>query len=266
VPSIGWAGGTAAKGKADVIRSAGPLRTRGEAGCFALRAARSVRTVTLDRRRFGLALSGAVVDLVAGGGRAAAADQALDIQVLQTAASVENVMVSAYETMLSLPLFSGPAANPALKTLLSTARDQHVDHAKACNEIVGKLGGRAQTGANPALAQAVSQQRSRLSDLGAAIDLALQLETAAAQTYQSDVAALGDLNARRLAASIMGVEAQHVGVLLVARFLVGARTPELVSLDSGTAAKLPPEAGPAGFPDPFAKADEARPPTEGAVK
>lgn len=217
----------------------------------------------IDRRGF--------VGLLAGPGaggrqvRAFAADQALDVQLLQTAASIENVLVSAYDTILGLPAFTANTANAVFKNLATTARAQHADHAAACNELAGKLGGRPQTGANPFLAQAVTRARPALNDLGPAVDLALLLETASAHTYQFDIGLLTDLNARRMAASVLGVESEHVGLLRVIRALLAARTPEFVTLDSGNATRLPPEASTAGFPEPFAKPEQARPAAEGAV-
>ena len=220
-------------------------------------------TPRVPRRALGLGLAAVLVELAAPA-QWAAADPADDVRIMQAAASVENALVSAYETLLALPLVTGQNANPYLRTLLSAAHGHHVDHASACNDMATKLGGSAQTRPNPGLAQVAGDART--TDLGSVVDLALRLETSAAQTYQNDLGLIGDLNARRVAAGIMGIEAEHVGVLLVARALVGARTPELLVADSGTAERLPPEVATAGFPDSFAKTDQARPPTEGALR
>ncbi|MFP5320111.1 MAG: ferritin-like domain-containing protein [Acidimicrobiia bacterium] len=210
----------------------------------------------VDRRGFLATLAG---------GLRGAADQALDVQMLQTAASVENVLVSAYDTILGLPSFTAPTANGVVKNLLTTARDQHTQHAAACNELAQALGGRAQTGANAFLSGAVTRARSTLGDLASAVELALELEQTSAQTYQFDLGLLADVNARRMAASVMGVECQHVGMLRPLRHLLAARTPEMVSFDTGTALRLPREAGTVGFPEAFAKHDKARPASDGAV-
>ena len=194
------------------------------------------------------------------------ADQALDVQILQTAASIENLAVVTYDAIMPLPAVSGTTATPTLKAILSSARDHHARHAEAYNDAVGKLGGAAQTAPNPGLAQVVSRERGRAVDLGSAVELILAVETAAAQTYQSNVAALADANARRLSASILGVEAQHVAVLLIVRALVANRTPDLVTDASGVLGRLPEDVGRVGFPDSFAKTDQARPPGEGAVR
>ena len=212
--------------------------------------------MTLDRRGlFRLAFAAS-----------AAADQALDVMLLQTASSVENVLVSAYDTILGLPQFTGPTANQAARVLLTAARSRHIDHARACNDLAGKLGGRPQTEANAAVADVVTQARQNLNDLAVAFDLAARLESTSMQTHQNAVGLFVDVNARRLAATIMGVEAQHLGQLLVGKGLAAARTPELFSLETGSRDRLPPDAAKAGFPESFSKLDLARPAPEGAVK
>lgn len=195
----------------------------------------------------------------------ASADQALDVQILQTAASIENTMVSAYDNILASPLLTSPTANATVKALLTGARAHHNDHGLAYNDLAGRLGGKTQTGPNSSVSQLVTRERGRLAELGGVVELAVQLETVAAQTYQNNLASLADVNARRLCASILAVESQHLAALLIARSLTAARTPDLITLDSGTASRLPEDAGRAGFPEPFAKVDQARPPAEGAV-
>ncbi len=210
----------------------------------------------LDRRGFFALL---------GGGVLGAADQALDIQLLQTAASIENVLFNSYDTILGLPAFTAPTANALVKNLLTTARDQHGQHATAANELAQNLGGRAQTGQNAFLANAVARARSGLADVAQAVELALELETTSAQTYQFDIGLFADVNARRMAASVMGVENQHVGMLRIIRSLFAARTPDFVTLDGGNVIRLTPESGTVAFPDALAKPDKARPAADGAV-
>ena len=62
----------------------------------------------------------------------------------------------------------------------------------------------------------------------------------------------------------MGVEAQHVAVLLAVKALVGANLPDQVKLPPDLA-QLPEAAGSVGFPDAFYKTDRSRPADEGAV-
>lgn len=218
----------------------------------------------LGRRRLlaAGAAGGALVALAAT--PPARADQALDVQLLQTAASIENVAMSAYETILALPLFGPTTPHTTLKEILTAARNHHADHAKAYNEATGKLGGRAQTAGNPNLSQIVG--RSRLTDVGAVVDLALQLEAVAAQTYQNNVGSLADLNARKLSASILAVESQHAAALRVVKAIAAANLADLINVDSGAVGRLPPDAARVGTPDAFSKTDDARPPAEGAVR
>ncbi|MGH9224838.1 MAG: ferritin-like domain-containing protein, partial [Acidimicrobiales bacterium] len=179
--------------------------------------------------------------------------------LLQTAASVENVLVGAYDTILGLPQVTGPTANVAVRNILTAARARHTEHATACNDLATRLGGRPQTAPNPSLAETVTQARPGLGDLVNALDLATTLESTSLQTHQNAVGLFVDVNARRLAAMIMGIEAQHLGVLLVGKGLALARTLDLFSLEAGTAARLPPDSAKAGFPESFSKLDRARP-------
>ena len=49
------------------------------------------------------------------------------------------------------------------------------------------------------------------------VALALELENIAAETYVNNMSLLGNANAKKVTASIMGVEAQHVAILLRSR-------------------------------------------------
>ena len=71
---------------------------------------------------------------------------------------------------------------------------------------------------------------------------------------------------KALFASIMGIEAQHVSVLLAVQALLMAGAPQLVSLSPGTAAALPAAAGSVGFPNAFYQTNKAASATQGVVK
>jgi hypothetical protein len=193
------------------------------------------------------------------------ADQAMDVQILQTAASLENLAVATYGVALTLPFIGGSAANPVVKAFVTTTKDQHAQHAMAFNAASAQLGGKAQTNPDPVLLDVVNKAKPTLTGPGPVVDLAIKLETGAAETYNANVSALGDINARKVTASIMGVEAQHVAVLSTVKTLVDSGHPELIALPPNVAA-LPAAAGNAGFPDAFLKTDQARPADEGAVK
>jgi hypothetical protein len=221
-----------------------------------------------ERRRLmlGAAVTGLGAALLRWTARPAFADQALDVQMLQTSASIENLAVTTYEKALGLDFVGGGAANPTVRDFANRTRDQHREHAGAFNAAVTRLGGQAQAGPDPILETTVNKAfNPPPGGPAAVVDLAIELETAAAHTYQSNVAALTDGQARSLTASIMGVEAQHVSVLLVVKALLGANQPELIALDPANAAQLPEAAGTAGIPDPFAKTEKARAAEEGAI-
>src|SRR5205085_3410965 len=129
-----------------------------------------------------------------------------DIQVLQTAASLENLAVTAYGAALALPFIGGASANPVLKLFATTTKEQHAQHANAFNAAAQNLGGKSQPNPDPVLLGVVTQARPTLTSPAAVVDLAIQLETGAAETYVANTSALADKSARAVTASIMGVE------------------------------------------------------------
>lgn len=192
------------------------------------------------------------------------ADQPMDIQMLQTSASIENLAVATYGVALTLPFIGGSSANGVVKAFVTKTKDQHAEHAKAFNAALGQLGGKQQSNPDPALLSLVNQKKPGLTGPAPVVELAITLEMGAQETYVSFVGALSDLNARKVTASIMGVEAQHVAILNAVKALVGAGHPELIALPPNAAA-LPAAAGSIGFPDTFSKTVQARPAAEGAV-
>ena len=74
----------------------------------------------------------------------------------------------------------------------------------------------------------------------------------------------GAAGSRAVTASIMGVEAQHVTVLLSVKALLGANLADQVKLPPDLA-QLPEAAGSVGIPASFYKTDKSRPSEEGAV-
>ena len=188
-----------------------------------------------------------------------------DVQMLQTASSIEVLAVSTYKTALTLPFIGGASANPVVKAFATTTMQQHMQHLEAFNAAITGLGGKAQTSPDPALAQVVQNAVPGLTSPAPVVALALELEQGAAETYVADVAALSDANAKKVTASIMGVEAQHASVLLAVQALLAANAPQLITLAAGNVANLPAAAGSVGFPDAFFPTDQARPASEGAL-
>lgn len=221
--------------------------------------------------RVAAAFSGRVLTGVGAGAALAAlvaskafASQPTDVQILQTAASIEVVAVAAYRTALTLPFIGGASANPVVKAFAQKTMAQHLQHQQAFNAAITNLKGRPQTNPDPALLEIVEAAKPGLTGAGPVVALALELEQGAAQTYVADVAALGDAGARKVTASIMGVEAQHASVLLAVQALLAGGAPQLIALPPDVGA-LPAAAGAVGFPDAFYPTSQARPATEGAL-
>ncbi len=210
----------------------------------------------------GAGIGAAMVALLA---TPAFADKTMDVQMLQTAASLENLAVATYATALTLDFIGGSSANGVVKAFATMTKNQHGDHAKAFNAAATRLGGKAQTDPDPALLSVVNAAVPTLTDAGKVVDLALELEMTAAQTYVANVPNFTNKNGRSVTASIMGVEAQHAAVLSAVAALIAGGAPQLIALPPDAAA-LPAAAGSVGFPDAFIMTKLARPATEGAVK
>ena len=115
-----------------------------------------------------------------------------DVQILQTAASIENLAVSTYKTALTLPYIGGSSANPVVTKFAQVTMGQHAQHADAFNAAVKSLGGKAQTKPDPAFVPVVKKAVAGLGSATAAqgalgvVALALELENIAAETYVKD--------------------------------------------------------------------------------
>ncbi len=225
----------------------------------------SLTTAPLLAAAGGLTLVGALAS-------AASASSSQDIQILQTAASIENLAVATYKTALTLPYIGSSSANAVVNKFARVTMNQHAQHADAFNAAAKALGGKAQTKPDPAFVPVVNKAVASLSGASAAqgtlgvVGLALELENIAAETYVKDTTLVASSVNKALFASVMGVEAQHVAVLLAVQALLNAGAPQLISLAPGTAGMLPAAAGSVGFPNAFYKTNSAAPATQGAVK
>jgi hypothetical protein len=197
--------------------------------------------------------------------RPAFADKAMDVQMLQTAASIENLAVATYDTALTLDFIGGASANAVVKAFAMKTKEQHQQHAAAFNAAATRLGGKAQDQPDPVLLGVVNNAKPSLTGPAQVVDLAIELEDGAAQTYVANTGTYSNKNARSVAASIMGVEAQHVAILNAVKALVGAGAADLIALPPDAGA-LPAAAGSVGFPNAFSSTTDARPANEGAVQ
>ena len=153
------------------------------------------------------------------------ADKTMDVQMLQTAASIENLAVATYTTALTLPFIGGASGNGVVKAFVEKTKEQHEQHAKAFNAAATQLGGKAQTKPDPVLLEVVNKATPGLTDAAKVVDLAIELEDGAAQTYVANTGNYSNKNARSVTASIMGVEAQHVAILRAVKALLAAGAP-----------------------------------------
>jgi hypothetical protein len=204
---------------------------------------------------------------------AAGASSSKEIQVLQTAASIENLAVATYKTALTLPYIGGATANGVVTEFARVTMGQHVQHADAFNSAISSLGGTPQTKPDPAFVPVVNKAVKGLAAVTAAagalgvVGLALELENIAAETYVKDTTLVSSTSNKALFASIMGIEAQHVAVLLAVQALLKGGAPQLISLtEPATVEALPAVAGSVGFPNAFFQTSSAAPADQGAVK
>lgn len=219
---------------------------------------------TLAAAAFGATLLGLTAS-------AAFADTPTDIQMLQTSASIENLAVSTYKTALTLPYIGGSSANPVVKAFCQTTMAQHGQHQDAFNSAAKALGGQAQTNPDPkyvpvvnAAVNSITKDSTSAGAL-AVVSLAITLENVAAETYVANCPKYADVNSKRITASIMGVEAQHVATLLAVQALLKAGAPQLIALSPSVVAELPAAAGSIGFPNTFYPTSMASPASEGAL-
>lgn len=187
----------------------------------------------------------------------------VDVAIMQTAASLENLAVGTYASALDLPFMA--SVPPALRVFATKTKDQHAEHAKAFNAAATRLGGKLQDKPDPVMAKVVEEARPGLRTPLDVVELAIKLETAAAQTYVANTVALADIESRKLVASVTGVAAQHLAILNAVKALLQANAPQLINFSPETRS-LPAAVGSVGFPDALLRTDQARPNDEGAVR
>lgn len=137
-----------------------------------------------------------------------------DLAVAAVAASLENLAVFAYAAGLSAAT-SGKlgAVPPAVATFATTVKGQHTQHAAAWNGVLKSNHKAAVTVTNPTLTPTVQSDFAKVTDVTGLAQLALTLETIAAQTYQAETAMLKSSAAIGLSSSIQPVEMQHIAIL-----------------------------------------------------
>ncbi|MFE0465311.1 ferritin-like domain-containing protein [Kitasatospora sp. NPDC058965] len=186
-----------------------------------------------------------------------------DIMALQTAASIENLAVSVYQTAAGLPFIKD--GNKTVTAFITKTTAQHQAHAKAFNAAATQAGGKAQNGPDPKYKAVVDQALPTIKTSADVVKLAITLEDVAAQTYTKNVSQVTSADLRKLFASVAPVEAQHRATLLAVQALLAGNAADLIAIPVDPA-KLPAAAGSVGFPDAFYKTTDASPISEGAVQ
>jgi hypothetical protein len=172
------------------------------------------RLAATARRAGGLLGAGGVIaaiaDLV---GSPAFASSNTDVQVLQTASSIEVLAISTYKTALSLPYIGGSAANPVIKAFATTTMSQHADHQKAWNAVLTAAGKKPVTAVDPVVQPTINTAFAKVTNVAGLAELALMVENIAGETYQNGLAVISSAAGIKTAASIEPVEFQHAAIL-----------------------------------------------------
>lgn len=137
-----------------------------------------------------------------------------DLLIAALSASLENLGIYAYDAGISAAK-AGKLGTvpPAVVNFAQVAMAQHKEHAGAWNGILNAAGVPAVTKTDPALTPTVQQAFAKVTDVTGLANLALEIETIAAATYQESTAVLAGKRAIGIAASIQPVELQHAAIL-----------------------------------------------------
>ena len=191
------------------------------------------------------------------------ADNNLDVQILQTASSLEVLAIATYGAALSLPFIAN--GNAVVKTFAMTTMNQHDQHRQAFQAQTTALGGKVQTNPNPKYAPVVEAAKPTLQGPADVVKLAATLEQVATDTYLADLSMFADTKSKQIMASVMGVECQHLATLRAVGALLAANLPNLIAIPTDVS-KLPAAAGSVAFPNPTEGTSMASPPAEGALQ
>ena len=169
--------------------------------------------IAIDRRGLftrgaRLALSGTTLALLAGIGggmslrRAGAAAMSADIDTLNVALGLEHEAIAAYQVGAE----SGLLKPDVLKVAVGFQSD-HKQHRDILAKTIGQLGGKAVADGKHKFPV------EKLKNQADVLRFALGLEMGAASAYLSTIPGFENRDLAKAAASIMGVETQHVAIL-----------------------------------------------------
>lgn len=178
----------------------------------------------LDRRRFlqigGLAIATSAVIAACSGdddsGSSTGSTDAtnggtgdMDVVILRTATSLEALAVTVYQTAID----SGLVTTAAIADTAQYFQRQHEEHQELFAGATEEAGGEPFTDPNPAVLEQLQPTIDALSDELGVVQLAYNLEVAAAETYQSSVGTFTEPTLNQAAMSVGGTEARHAAVL-----------------------------------------------------
>jgi hypothetical protein len=193
----------------------------------------------------------------------AASEAPLDVQVLQTAASLENLAVASYTTAARLPFVV--KGSEQLRALIARNKAHHTAHAQAFNLSVSKAGGVQQHGTDARYAASVGKILAGMKDPNSLVGLFTELEDIIAQTCTRYAILAANGSVRTLFASVASVEAQHGAELLIERTLLGVGRSG-PGATAAAAKTLPAAVGTAGIPQAVYPTADASAIDEGAVR
>ncbi len=199
-------------------------------------------------RGFGVLVGGCLggigPDLPAAVASTGRADVALDIQLLQTASSMETLLIDLYATALgtgplgknaapavAIAAMTDIAARDTLVKLLTETQAHHREHRLAFQALTTALGGQEQNEANPKYASGVTG--ADVSDPLRLVDYAAVLEKIVTDTYVFDLTLAENVKAKEALAAVMAVEAQHLAVFRVVGALLRDDLSRLVRIPLG---------------------------------
>lgn len=141
----------------------------------------------------------------------AAGEPNMDLVLAKTAASIEKLAIDAYG------IAAGLITTPAILAAATLFIDHHQQHLDALNGVITGAGATAITEMNQAIYDAlVAPALATAATEADAVQIALDLEEAAAQTYAFAGGALSTPGLRSTIMTIGGVEARHAAVLRMA--------------------------------------------------
>lgn len=188
--------------------------------------------------------------------------RSLDVQVLQTAASLENLVAGCYGSAVRLAAVKD--GNPALRAFVTRTRTQHAAHAMAFNAAAARAGGTAQHAPDRRYAGPVRRALASLAGAESLVSLLESLEDVNAQSY-TRYASLASPSLRTLFVSVAAVEAGHRSFLLAVLRLLNLGATDLISIPA-IADRLPGAIGSGCFPRAFYSTKLASAIDEGSVR